>query len=109
MFFDNAKYIENERFIQKVVTRRRIAIDAARLKVDREMADDMGMTVEELRKKIADASTENRNILLDAAVKLMEAGMTVCEVAHELGLPESRIRTFKIMGESGLRYGPPKD
>lgn len=109
MFFDNATYIENERFIQKVMTPRHAAIEHARMKADMETAEAMGMTVEELRKKVVAASTENRNILLDAAVKLLEAGMTECEVARELGQPESRIKTFKIMGESGLRYGPPKD
>lgn len=87
MIIDNATYNENLKFIETVMKPRRVAIDAAQLKADKETAKAMGLTVKKLRKKFEEANAENRNILKDVVVEMVEAGKLLKRLLNNLRCP----------------------
>lgn len=78
--------------------------DGDRLYTESDIAEHFGVQRGTLRRRISEAHRIMRDIRIDEAERLRDAGKTVHEIAEELGLNESSVRLLlSNTYEGGLR------
>ena len=94
-----------ERFLNEVKTMKDARNENGdRLYTEADVAEHFGLSTVALRKKVSEAHRIMRDIRIDKAERLRDAGKTVHEIAEELGLNESSVRLLlSNTYEGGLR------